>query len=415
MINTQDKKRLLSNFFSLSVLQMFTYLLPFITLPYLVRILGTDKFGLVMFAQSFSMFFNIFVDFGFNLSATKDISVHRNNKEKITEIFSSVMLIKFILLFISFLLLAIIVFAFEKFAVDWRIYYLTFLWVVGQTLFPIWYFQGMERMKYITIVNITSKIIFTVLIFIVIQDPNDYIYVPLINGLGYIVGGVLSLWIIYKSFDQTFKLYGFAILKHYFKESSQFFLSRVSVTLYTSANIFVLGIFTNNTMVGYYSIAEKLYMALQQVYQPIIQALYPYVAKERNIPLFKKIFTFSVVINIFGIILLLFIGQYIFDLLFTRHIGAESLEVFHILLFAAVIVVPSILLGYPFLGALGFSKYANVSVIYGSFFHLIGLGSLIFLGKISIYSVAFLVIITEIFVFSLRLYWVKKEGLWQKQ
>ena len=86
--NTEDKKRLLSNFFSLSILQAFTYILPLLTLPYLVRVLGADKFGLVMFAQAFIMFFNLVVEYGFVLSATRDISIHRDDKAKITEIFS---------------------------------------------------------------------------------------------------------------------------------------------------------------------------------------------------------------------------------------------------------------------------------------------------------------------------------------
>lgn len=411
-INTKETKQLLSNFFSLSVLQIFTYILPLITLPYLVRVLGTDKFGLVMFAQAFIIFFNIFVDFGFNLSATKEISIHRDNERKTTEIFSAVMMIKFILIIVSFLLLSLIISLFNKFSKDWELYYLTFLWVIGQALFPIWYFQGMEKMKYITIVNILSRVIFTLLIFLVIQEPNDYIYVPLVNGFGFIIGAIISLWIIHKNFNQSFAFCSLGTLKYYFHESSQFFWSRISLTLYTSSNAFILGLFTNNTMVGYYSIAEKLYQAMQQIYQPIVQALYPYVAKHKNIKLFKKIFALSVVLNTLGIILLFFIGQYVFDLLFTENIGGESLNVFHIFLLSTIIVVPSILLGYPYLGALGFAKYANTSVIYGSIFHLLGLGLLVLLNQITIYNVAFLVVFTEILVFSQRVYWIKRKALW---
>ena len=412
IVNTDDKKRLLSNFFSLSILQAFTYILPLLTLPYLVRVLGAETFGLVMFAQAFIMFFNVLVDYGFSLSATREISVHRNDIDKITEIFSSVMIIKIGLIVISFVLLSIIVFSFEKFSVNWELYYLTFLWVIGQALFPIWYFQGMEKMKYITIVNIVSKLIFTALIFIVIQDESDYIYVPLVNGIGFLVGGLISLWIIHKQFAQSFKFYNFIILKKYFYDSSQFFLSRVSVSIYTSSNAFVLGLLTNNTMVGYYSIAEKLYMALQSFYTPIVQALYPYVAKEKNVKLFKKIFTLVVIINTLGIIFLFFTGGYIFDILFTSSIGSESIQVFHIFLLAALVIVPSIMIGYPYLAALGFPRYANMSVVIASIFHILGLGVLVLLDSITIYSVASLVVMTQFVDLSYRVYGVKKHNLW---
>lgn len=412
MIALKDKKRLLSNFFSLSVLQAFTYILPLLTLPYLVRVLGVEKFGLVMFAQAFIMFFNILVDYGFNLSATREVAIHRDDKDKLTEIFSSVMIIRTLLIFISLIILNIIIFSFEKFSDDRELYQLTFLWVIGQAMFPIWYFQGIEKMKYITIVNITSKVLFTILIFIVIQEPSDYIYVPVVNGFGFIVGGSISLWIIYKNFNQSFSFQPYGILKQHFFDSSQFFLSRVSVTLYTSTNAFVLGLFTGNTMVGYYTIAEKLYMALQSFYTPIVQVLYPYIAKERNIKLFKKLFLIIVVVNTLGIIILYFIGQDIFNFLFTESIGNESLKVFNLLLLASLVLVPSIMIGYPFLAALGFAKYPNFSVVYASIFHILGLFILVFMDNVSIYSVATLVIFTQIVDFAYRIYGIKKEKLW---
>lgn len=411
LTNSEDKKRLLGNFLSLSGLQVFTYILPLITLPYLVRVLGVEKYGLVMFAQSFIVFFNILVDYGFNLSATREVAVNRDNKAKVTEIYSSVMTIKVLLLGASFAILSSIVFSVEKFTPDATLYLLTFLMVVGQALFPIWYFQGMERMKYITIINILSRVIFTVAIFVFVHNENDYVLVPVFNGLGACIGSVYALWLIRTSFQQRFEFQSLKNITLHFKDSTQFFLSRVAVSIYTSANTFVLGIFTNNTMVGYYSIAEKLYQAMQGLYGPVNQALYPYVAKEKNIMLFKKIFYSVVSINIIGVVFLIFFGESILSLLFTQEVGGESINVFYIFLIVNFITVPSVLLGYPFLAALGFAKHVNYSVIVGSMVHLIGLVLLVLSNLVTVFNVAFMVIVTESIVFIYRLFWVCRYNL----
>jgi len=407
-----NKRRLLENFAFLSLLQGVNYVLPLITLPYLVKVLGPEKFGLIAFAQSFIQYFNILTDYGFNLSATKEISLHRKNREKVSEIFSSVIVIKLLLLILSFAIITIIIFSFEKFERNWLIYYLAFGIVVGQAIFPVWFFQGMEKMKYITFLNIIAKFIFTISIFVFIHKTSDYIYVPLLNSLGFLTSGILSIWITIRNFNVKIYIPQAEVLTKYFKKSTQFFLSRVSVSIYTSTNAFVLGLFTNNKTVGYYSIAEKLYTALQQLYHPLVNTLYPYVAHKKNIHLYKKIFKFSILINTIIVFILFSLSHYLIEIIFGNGLEASA-KVLKILLLSALIVVPSILLGYPFLAALGFADYANLSVVAGSILHLSGLAILSALDIISIYSVAFMVLITEAFVFVIRLYGVTKHKLWR--
>jgi len=276
---SDDKRRLLGNFFSLSVLQGANYLLPLITLPYLVRVLGPEKFGLVAFAQAFIGYFIILTNYGFNLSATREISINRENKEKITEIFSSVITIKFLLGIISFLILILFLTFIPRFGNDRLLYIFTFGMVLGNILFPVWFFQGMERMKYITILNIVAKGIFTVCIFIFIRKMSDYFYVPLINSMGYLFAGGLSLKIVLKDFKINFRLPAVKSIKYQLKESWHIFISQVAVSLYTISNVFILGLFTNNTIVGYYSAAEKLIKAARGLLVPVSQTVYPYISK----------------------------------------------------------------------------------------------------------------------------------------
>jgi PST family polysaccharide transporter len=281
-INYGPKKTLLGNFVSLSFLQGANYLLPLITLPYLVRVLGVEKFGLIAFAQAFIWYFIVLTDYGFNLSATREISIHRENRQKVSEIFCCVMLIKLALTVLSFVTLCAVVLNFSKFKSDWQIYFLTYGMVIGQALFPVWFFQGMEKMKYIAFLNITVKSIFIVPIFTLVRSPADYIYVPMVNSVSFLTVGVLSLWIVFRIFGVRFKWPTVVDIEHQFKDGWHIFISTFAANLYTVSNAFILGLFTNNTIVGYYSAAEKLIKAAQGLFVPILHSVYPFISKLAN-------------------------------------------------------------------------------------------------------------------------------------
>ncbi len=299
----EEYRVLRSNFISLTMLQTANYILPLITLPYLVKTLGVEYFGLLAFATATIAYFGILTDYGFNLTATKEISIHREDKERVIEIFSAVMSIKFILLLVSFALLLLLVSIVDKFSEHWEIYLLTFGTVVGQVLSPIWFFQGMEKMKYITYLNLLSKSIFTTAIFIFVQDKSDLFLVPLLLAIGSIVAGVISLYIIYKEFHVSFKIESKETLKKYLLDGWHVFLSRFYLSLYTTTNILLLGLMTNNIAVGYYSIAEKIVVAIGGLFDPINQTIYPYLARKyresfnRFVYFLKKVSTLFIVIS----------------------------------------------------------------------------------------------------------------------
>ncbi|AAB84873.1 O-antigen transporter [Methanothermobacter thermautotrophicus str. Delta H] len=279
LIRSEEYRVLAENFLSLSTLQVLVYIIPFITLPYLTRVLGVYNYGLVNFAIAFNTYFIIITDYGFNLSAVREISVNREDPHRVSEIFSSVMLIKGILATLSFCILLLVILNIPRFSVNWQVYTFAFGLVIGNVIFPTWFYQGMERMKYITVLNVLTNLIFLAAIFIFIRRPSDYLYVPLLQSMGTLTAGVISQWIIRTRFNVRFHLPPLRTVYETFRDSTQFFLSRVSVSIYTGSNSFFLGLFAGNTAVGTTRSAEELYTAAQGLYSPLIAVTYPYMAK----------------------------------------------------------------------------------------------------------------------------------------
>ncbi len=271
--------KVLDNFISLLALQGINYLVPLVTFPYLVYTLGIEKFGLFSFIFAFVDYGVTIVDYGFELAATKHISSHRNDKKKVDEIFSSVMIIKTIMMVVFFLLMLLLILTVDKFSEYSHLYYLAFGLVLGEVLFPVWFFQGIERMRYITMLNAISKGIFAVAIFWFVKSPDDIAYVFIFYSLGSIIAGAYAYFIAIKHFNVTFSIQSVSTLTWYLKDAWYIFTSRVATQLYQRLNIIILGFFVNDTLLGYYAIVVKIVRAAGGILSSLPRALYPYFSR----------------------------------------------------------------------------------------------------------------------------------------
>ncbi|WP_405378517.1 oligosaccharide flippase family protein [Nonlabens sp. Asnod3-A02] len=305
------------NYGALTVLQALNYILPFLIIPFLERNLGLERFGLVMLAQYLMAFCIAFADFGFSTTATREISLIKEGKGDYSIIYFKVFWARMILLIAVFILLCVFVFAIPRFRVEWHIYLLSYGVVIGQTILADWFFQGIERMQLLTIINAVAKILFTVLLFVFISSPEDYSYVPLFNSIGFLVAGItmFTISLNYVSWQWP----NFKDSKEFYKESFQIFISDISSQLTFAANGLVLGLFVGDSVVGIFSAFDRLMIAAKKMYLPFYQAMYPYMSRKNLLQknkMMKKLIPSILAIGLVGLLGIVFLGGWVVDFLF---------------------------------------------------------------------------------------------------
>ena len=409
-----NKKIFISNLLSLSTVQAANYILPLITIPYLVRVIGPEKFGLISFAQAFVQYLVLLTDYGFNLSATREISIHREDKDRVSEIFSSIMVIKLLLASLSFLIFCLLVFNIDKFKGEWLVYLLTFGMVIGNVLLPVWFFQGMETMRPLAIVNIFSKVIFTSSIFIFITAESDYIYVPLINSVGIILAGVTGLWIAMRRFRVRIKTPTFIQIKRELKEGWHVFILTIATSLYTISNTFILGLFTNNTVVGYFSAGEKVVRAMVGLIDPFGQAVYPHISRlasesrERALVFVRKVLEIiSVPTFLISLTLIIFAPQISHVILGRQY--EESIPVIRILSFLPFVIGLSYILGVQLMLNFGLKKvFTRILIIAGLINILL---ALTLVSPLQHIGISLSILFTETFVTTYMFIYLQRKGI----
>jgi polysaccharide transporter, PST family len=268
-------RRLASNIVALYILQGLNYIIPMAVLPYLVRVLGLEMYGLVAFAQSFAQYFSLLTDYGFNLSATRSIAQQNGDQERISRIFCSVMLIKLLLTLIGAAFLVVIVGSIGRFHQSSAIFLAAYIGVIGGVLFPTWFFQGIEQMRYISTIVGIFRLVGAGALFVFVHHPSDALLSVLIQSSALLAGGAAGLWVAFRKFNLRIVPPTVADLKIALADGWHLFVSTAAVSLYTNTNVFLVGLLAGNIQAGYFSVAEKLIRAMQGLLGPITQAIFP--------------------------------------------------------------------------------------------------------------------------------------------
>jgi PST family polysaccharide transporter len=272
-------KTLFLNMQSLVILQIAKYIFPLITMPYLIRVVGIEGYGMIALAQTITGYFIMFTNYGFYLSAPRLVAINRDNKQKLNEIFSSVTLIKTLFMLISIGIMSIAAYFIPFLKQDYTVYIVAMLAVVSEVIFPVWFFQGMENMIYITMTNIIARTITTLLMFVFVKDNSDIVVATLLQTSGGLIGGVISLYYIFNKYGIKWVTPSYDSIKHAISGGWNLFISQLSTTLFSNTNIIILGFFISKDAVGYYAAAEKVVRLVANLISPISSAIYPTVAR----------------------------------------------------------------------------------------------------------------------------------------
>lgn len=391
-LKTKEKK-VVENAIYLTILQWFNYLIPLFILPYLVRTIGTKMFGLVMFAQTVATIFTLITDFGFSITGTRALSILKKNRTMKGELFFGVMSIKFALIILLLFFLFALTSTSDRFSQNKLIYYYSFGVTIGMTIFPSWFFHGIQNMKVITIVNAVSRTLFAGLVFMFITKPEDFLLVPLFNSASYIITGLFGLFYALKFLK--IKVPSIIFIFNLVKESFKLFLSNLSTSLYSSFNILIIGLLTNDTLTGVYASFEKIILALKNIYTPIYQAVFPWLSTQTNQKrIIKKMSRIVFLLGLFGVVVLITFSEEILILMFNDEIILSYKILFQAIAPILFLAGLSMLYNYLYLSAT--KKYDLRLKILG-YTGLIGiLLSTILTFYFDIYGVVFSVVFCEI-------------------
>ena len=396
-----EEKKATKNIVMLYGLNLAQLVLPLFTLPYLTRVLSVDGYGVVNYVRAVMGYMTLIIEFGFILSGTKEIVDAKNDKEKIGKIVGKITQGKLILTIVSFILLLVMI-KFIPILSRYPLFSILSFVPAFLSIFLFDYlFRGLEKMQILTIRYLITKGISTVLTFIVIKNDSDINLIPILDIIGTVVA---IIWIYYELKNNSIKI-KFVPIKEVLQNlrlSFIYFLSSIATTAFGALNTICVGIYLSSADVAYWGVVMSLVGAVQSMYAPISDGIYPNMIKTKSLNLFFKIILFFIPFLLAGSLILAF-GS---NLIITIIGGAKYLYAAKYLkecILLLIISFFSVLFGWPLLGAIGKVKETTFTTILTSILQALGLVILIISHLFTIELLILLRTLTELFMALLRL------------
>ncbi|MEA9389298.1 oligosaccharide flippase family protein [Acerihabitans sp. TG2] len=413
MLKNKQALNFIKNMFSLGMLQIINYILPILTIPFLVSTIGIGNVGVIAIATAFCTYFQICIDYGFNLTATREIASIHNDTNSASAITSAVFNIKIILSIPLFFIFFAIVYLVPAYSSEIRVFVITYFICVCQSMFPQWHFQATERMIYITIANSIPKILATILLFFIIHSPTDTWKVQTIYFFGTATSAIWAFIILKVKFKFNYR-FDLVMIKKQVAHGWNIFTARFFSTLYKNSNVLIIGALCPPALVGGYAVAEKIIRAAQTVQNVVGDSLFPWVVKQSGgdgkffkimNDRYKKII---ITIYMFSAIFVFFFADFIAKIL-VRHewqiVGSQLKIMAFVFFFGGL----NYFYGILGLVAHGFNKFFSRGVIAAGLFNVITCYLLVL--KLSITGASITMVLSEALLLILIIVFIKKSGI----
>jgi polysaccharide transporter, PST family len=267
------RRSLIHNVIALYGVQACTYALPLLTFPYLARVLGPTGWGIVVFATALGDVIACVVEYGFDISASRETSRHRGDRAHLAQLISGVLGAKGLLALVC---IAGAIFS-RRFthhiAPSAALFWASTIWGVCQGINMLWYFQGMERMRVASALEIGGKVLATLSIFLLVHKPEDGWKVMAAQCVGCVVSHGITVVMAYR--EVGFCWPTLSSVRQALRLGGSMFLFRAVESLAGAVNRLVLGAVAPVAALGEYAGAERITRVFQQGMWPVNQALYP--------------------------------------------------------------------------------------------------------------------------------------------
>lgn len=277
-LHMTKNKALGKNYGALTIIQASNFLLPFLTLPFIVRTIGPERFGAINFSIAIVTYFILLINFGFDFTATRRVAQNRQDESMINNLFSQIFYSRVLLFFLSVLLFSMLYISMHQINQHPIVSIFIFTSCLANVFTPNWLFQGMQIIHKTAVFNFVAKLIFCVSIVFLIRKPDDYIWYAVMSASSQVVVAIALFVYAKKRFRLTFRRPNFQAVRGLLTEDKMVFLATLMISFYTTSNTVILGMLSSEREVGIFTAASRVIAVVQSVMLlPMSQALFPHI------------------------------------------------------------------------------------------------------------------------------------------